>query len=84
MAPKKPNTYNYFSAATENIRKVTARGNHLKKVDLVDIPAAYFEKEIFLDVADMMSVTFVRNNQNTVVPFPAKYLREYLALEDRL
>ncbi|MDY1543484.1 hypothetical protein [Lactiplantibacillus pentosus] len=50
----------------------------------MDIPAAYFEKEIFLDVADMMSVTFVRNNQNTVVPFPAKYLREYLALEDRL
>lgn len=84
LVPKKPNTYNYFSAATENIRKVTARGNHLKKVDLVDIPAAYFEKEIFLDVADMMSVTFVRNNQNTVVPFPAKYLREYLALEDRL
>ena len=33
---------------------------------------------MFKDLLPLMSVTFVRNGQLTVVPFPFKYLREYL------
>lgn len=33
----------------------------------------------FNEVLPLMNVTYVRNNQLTVVPFPFKYLREYIA-----
>ena len=39
----------------------------------------YKESELFFDqLLPLMSVTFVRNGQLTVVPFPFKYLREYI------
>jgi len=40
----------------------------------------YKQSELFFDqLLPLMSVTFVRNGQLTVVPFPFKYLREYIA-----
>ncbi|MBQ3750136.1 MAG: hypothetical protein II865_02375 [Bacteroidales bacterium] len=39
----------------------------------------YKESELFFEqLLPLMSVTFVRNGQLTVVPFPFKYLREYI------
>ena len=39
----------------------------------------YKESEFFFDkLLSLMGVTFVRNGQLTVVPFPFKYLREYI------
>lgn len=39
----------------------------------------YKESELFFDqLLPLMAVTFVRNGQLTVVPFPFKYLREYI------
>ena len=39
----------------------------------------YKESELFFDqLLALMGVTFVRNGQLTVVPFPFKYLREYI------
>ena len=39
----------------------------------------YKESELFFDqLLPLMAVSFVRNGQLTVVPFPFKYLREYI------
>ena len=39
----------------------------------------YKESKLFFDqLLPLMGVTFVRNGQLTVVPFPFKYLREYI------
>lgn len=39
----------------------------------------YKNSEIFFDkLLPLMNVTFVRNGQLTVQPFPFKYLREYV------
>lgn len=41
----------------------------------------YKNSELFFDqLLPLMSVTFVRNGQLTVVPFPFKYLREYIKI----
>ena len=37
----------------------------------------------FDDMLQLMSVTFVRNGQLTVLPFPFKYLREYIRSYDQ-
>lgn len=40
----------------------------------------YEQSELFFDqLLPLMSVTFVRNGQLTVIPFPFKYLREYIS-----
>jgi len=33
---------------------------------------------LFQQLLPLMNVTFVRNEQLTVIPFPFKYLREYI------
>lgn len=35
-------------------------------------------KDLFSQLLPLMDVTFVRNGQLTVIPFPFKYLREYI------
>ena len=49
-----------------NIRKFESYGN---------------SKLMFDDMLKLMNVTFVRNGQLTVIPFPFKYLREYIQLD---
>ncbi len=36
---------------------------------------------IFNDLLPLMNVMFVKNGQLTVIPFPFKYIREYMNLE---
>lgn len=51
------------------------RSAHVRKV----IP--FQESKLFFrDVLDTMNVTFVRNGQLTVMPFPFKYLREWIEM----
>lgn len=38
----------------------------------------------FNELLPLMNVTYVRNNQLTVLPFPFKYLREYIASLTRM
>jgi hypothetical protein len=40
-------------------------------------------KENFMSLAKLMSVPFVRNGQFTVLPFPIKYLREFIDYQKR-
>lgn len=40
------------------------------------------EKIEFEELLPLMAVEFVRNSQYTVLPFPYKYLREYIAMEE--
>ena len=44
------------------MRKVISLGDHI----------------IYEELLPLMAVEFVRNNQYTVLPFPYKYLREYM------
>ncbi len=44
----------------------------------------YKESELFFDqLLPLMSVTFVRNGQLTIVPFPFKYLIEYIKIKTK-
>ena len=36
----------------------------------------------FQELLPLMSVTFVRNGQLTVLPFPIKYIKEYINLNN--
>lgn len=45
----------------------------------------YNESKLFFDsLVPLMSVPFVRNNQLTVIPFPFKYLREYININKEI
>ena len=50
-----------------NIRKIVPFGN---------------SQYMFERLLPLMSVTFIKNNQLTIVPFPFKYLREYIRSKD--
>ena len=51
--------------------------NHASNIRRVD---SYKGSELrFEEMLQLMSVPFVRNGQLTVIPFPFKYLREYIA-----
>lgn len=54
---------NYLLHTAANIRKIESYGN---------------EPLLFEKLLPLMNVTFVRNGQLTIVPFPFKYLREYI------
>lgn len=42
------------------------------------------KKMEFKDLLPLLSVEFVRNGQYTVVPFPFKYLREYIRISKNI
>lgn len=49
-----------------------AKASHVRKI------VSYKEADLFFqDYLETMNVTFIRNGQLTVIPFPFKYLREY-------
>lgn len=57
----------YFSGiASSGIQKSMARAINVREI------------EGNLDILPLMSVDFVRNGQTTVIPFPFKYLKEYI------
>ena len=66
---------------------ITAKcsGNIIKNVRCVIIPNSGVEgsKLIFKKVLPLMGVEFVRYGMLTVVPFPFKYLREYIVKEEK-
>ena len=52
---------------------------HLRRVEAVN-----GSKLIFKDILPTMDVDFVRTGQSTVLPFPFKYIREYMKMKDTL
>jgi hypothetical protein len=61
----------------ENVQFSFKDACHLRKVVAVD-----GSKLIFKELLPTMNVDFVRTGQSTVVPFPFKYLREYMKFEE--
>ena len=61
----------------ENIQSSFKDACHLRKV-----VAVKGSKLIFKELLPTMNVNFVRTGQSTVVPFPFKYLREYIGFEE--
>ena len=51
----------------------TLSGVPIRRIELYEESKLFFDK-----LLPLMGVTFVRNGQLTVVPFPFKYLREYI------
>lgn len=52
----------------------TLSGVPVRRIEIYENSKLFFDK-----LLPMMGVTFVRNGQLTVVPFPFKYLREYIS-----
>lgn len=70
----------YYCVGTigEGMRQNIRRAAVIRKLEGYDGSPVWFEK-----LLPMMNVSFVRNGQLTVVPFPFKYLREYLLAESK-
>lgn len=71
-------TLNYFSGIIgEGMRSVIPTAANVRFVE------AYMNSRLFFDdMLKLMAVTFVRNGQLTVFPFPFKYLMEYARKEN--
>lgn len=68
------NKYFYFVGTIGNGMKATINAScKMKKIESYGDSSIFFEK-----LLPLMNVTFVRNGQLTMYPFPFKYLREYI------
>ena len=72
------NNCEYYSSGQigSGMQNVVERASHIRKI----IP---YESNVlfFRELLDLMNVTFIRNGQLTVLPFPVKYLREYIQIQ---
>lgn len=65
----------YFSGIIgAGMRQVIPTAANIRKVDTFKFSKLFFDK-----LLPLMGVTFVRNGQLTVIPFPFKYLREHIS-----
>ncbi|MGL5382206.1 MAG: hypothetical protein ACRDCC_01795 [Culicoidibacterales bacterium] len=70
--------YYYFVGSVGNgVQATFSVANRIRKVESYQNDPIFFDK-----LLDLMNVHFVRNNRLTVIPFPFKYLREYIAMEE--
>lgn len=74
--------YYYFVGNHQLIKKKQARSIPLKQIEALDSSQPRTDiQTIFQAFESLLQVNFVRFKQYTVVPFPFKYIREYLDLE---
>ncbi len=69
--------YYFVGDRRESVQFSIKDACHLRKV-----AAVKGSKLIFKELLPTMNVDFVRTGQSTVVPFPFKYLREYMGFEE--
>jgi hypothetical protein len=76
------NKWQYFVGANQSLKRNIPRALVLRCLqplhDGPDVIEPWFEK-----LAQLMSVEFVHNGQYTVLPYPAKYLREHWLYQQR-
>lgn len=71
--------YHYFVGAVGYTMRLSVQSAaNIRKVIPVNGSELFFDR-----LLPLMEVLFVRNNQLTVLPFPFKYLREYIAMEEQ-
>ena len=77
---KECDSYAYYSVNQIGAGMTTtiARAAHIRRVIPYGTDPIFFE-----ELLQTMNVTFVRNGQLTILPFPFKYLREYIKLNKR-
>ena len=70
----------YFTGVIGNgMRARVINASNIRRIE------PYNESKLFFDsLVPLMSVPFVRNNQLTVIPFPFKYLREYININKEI
>lgn len=70
----------YFTGVIGNgMRAKVGYASNIRKIE------PYKESKLFFNsLVPLMSVPFVRNNQLTVIPFPFKYLREYININKEI
>ena len=67
--------YYFVGTIGEGMRPNIQRASIIRKIEGMD------DSRVGLDrILPLMNVSFVINGQLTVVPFPFKYLREYISL----
>ena len=54
------------------MQSAIAKANRLYKAEVIE------GNDVLKDIMNLMAVTFVRYNEFTVIPYPFKYLREYI------
>ena len=70
--PNESGTYYFVGGIGEGMRPQIQCAVNIRKVERIDDAPDMLPK-----LLPLMDVTFVRNGQLTVLPFPFKYLREY-------
>lgn len=74
---KDDNKYFYFvGTAGDGMQSSVKKSAIIREIELYNGSNLLFEK-----ILPLMNVTFVRNGQLTVLPFPFKYLREYARIQ---
>ncbi|WP_395320729.1 hypothetical protein [Levilactobacillus parabrevis] len=72
----------YFVGNHQLIKGKQARAIPLKQIEVLNSPQPKTDiQAIFQAFESLLQVDFVRFNRYTVIPFPFKYIREYLDLE---
>jgi len=62
----------YYVGQYNNLNQSIANSSIVREIEAVGDSKVFFE-ELF----HMMSIPFVKHNQNSVIPFPVKYLKEW-------
>ena len=73
----------YFVGQIQSLKQTQARAIPFKKILAVDSERPSEDiRHVFELFQPMLQVGFVRMNQYTVIPFPFKYIREYVDMTD--
>lgn len=73
--PEEQCGYYFVGTIGNGMRANVARASNIRKIEPHGDAPIFFEQ-----ILRLMNVSFVRNGQLTVMPFPFKYLREYIKL----
>ena len=75
------NNCEYYSSGQigAGMQNVIERAARIRKVIPYESNVLFFK-----ELLELMNVTFIRNGQLTVMPFPIKYLREYIQMQKSL
>lgn len=66
----------YYSAACKSISEDISRGFPIKYVSNIDLSIDEIDEYL-----DLLDIDVIRKNQTTVIPYPFKYLREYINMK---
>ena len=66
------NRWIYYVGQYNNLQQTIANSSVVREIEAVNGSSVFFDK-----LFHMMSIPFVKHNQNSVIPFPIKYLREW-------